>query len=141
MTTSIVGAVSDGPKSSKYNSVMNGKMLFNLILFAAPAILARNRHYDVVHCIIIVSYALLNRGKPIISKPIFWASYLSSVGSVFDEFQIAANSCGLDTISYDWNCIISSKMLSVSILINIISLCIGWRNGAKESLNKDIKNK
>ena len=120
-----------------------------LALFATPSLLSRYPHYDYIHFAIIMLYFVLNSQGTILYNPVFWTSYLSSIGALFDEFTKAKRGCDLieDSNIDITKCALYSTDVIISITLNTIAFSIGYIRGrgkvteVKEATNDQQKQK
>ena len=105
--------------------------LVKLALFAGPSLLSRYPHYDYIHFVIIILYYVFNPDGTILYNPVFWTSYLSSIGASFDEFHKAKLHC--DLIKEDnkdsVKCALYTADVIISVTLNLITFVIGYLRG------------
>lgn len=102
-----------------------------LALFATPSLLSRYPHYDYIHFVIIILYYVFNSNVTILYNPVFWTSYLSSIGASFDEFHKAKLNCNLikDNDVDNTKCALYTTDVIISITLNITTFIIGYIRG------------
>ncbi|KAG0659888.1 hypothetical protein C6P45_001723 [Maudiozyma exigua] len=108
--------------------------LVKLALFAGPSLLSRYPHYDYIHFVIIILYYVFNPKDTILYNPVFWTSYLSSIGASFDEFHKARLDCDLineDNID-NVKCAMYNMDVIISVALNLLTYVIGYLRGRGE---------
>lgn len=107
---------------------MRLQQLFYFTLLLSPVVNDAFPFYELIHTSLTALYANFNPNEPILTKVAFWGSFVVSSVSTIHQGIDVCRQCEANKEEPNWDCGDAVTNLGGSVVLNAISLYIGWQH-------------